>query len=107
MGFFDYLKQPDINQGVAQYHNTPGAILLDVRTPQEFREGHIPGSRNVPLQDLEKITTVTTNHQVPLFVYCRSGNRSRQAESALKRMGYQKAVNIGGILSYTGKVDSF
>lgn len=52
MGLFDFLKGPDIQQGVREYGETPGAVLLDVRTPQEFREGHIPGSRNVPLQSL-------------------------------------------------------
>ena len=44
MGFFDFLKQPDINKGVMEYHKTNGAVLLDVRTPQEYREGHITGS---------------------------------------------------------------
>ena len=53
MGFFDFLKQPDINKGVMEYRNTDGAVLLDVRTPQEYREGHIPGSKNVPLQQLD------------------------------------------------------
>ena len=45
MGFFDFLKQPDINRGVQAFKATKGAVLLDVRTPQEFREGHIPESR--------------------------------------------------------------
>ena len=53
MGFFDLFKQNDINQGVKDYHNIPGAVLLDVRTPQEYREGHIPGSINIPLQQLD------------------------------------------------------
>ena len=52
MGFFDFLKGPDINQGVAEWNATPGAVLLDVRTPQEYREGHIPNSVNLPLQSL-------------------------------------------------------
>ena len=46
MGIFNLFKQPDINQGVQDYKNAAGAVLLDVRTPQEYREGHIPGSQN-------------------------------------------------------------
>ena len=49
MGFFDFFKMPDINQEIHAYKETKGAILLDVRTSQEYREGHIPGSKNVPL----------------------------------------------------------
>ena len=52
MGFFDFLHGPDINQGVEEYGGLEGAVLLDVRTPQEYRDGHIPGSVNVPLQSL-------------------------------------------------------
>ena len=42
MGFFDFLKQANINQGIEEYKRTAGAVLLDVRTPQEYQEGHIP-----------------------------------------------------------------
>ena len=58
MGFLDFLKGPDINQGVAEYDAVPGAVLLDVRTPQEYREGHIPGSINAPLQSLGGVESV-------------------------------------------------
>ena len=105
MGFFDFLKQPDINKGVADYRNTAGAILVDVRTPQEYREGHIPGSKNVPLQQLDKISSVTDNKDTPMFVYCYSGGRSRQAASMLQHMGYANVTNIGGIAAYQGKVE--
>ena len=52
MGFFDLFKQSNINQGIEEYKRTGDAVLLDVRTPQEYQEGHIPESKNVPLQQL-------------------------------------------------------
>ena len=105
MGIFDFFKQPDINQGVQEYKNAAGAVLLDVRTPQEYREGHIPGSQNMPLQQLDKVEEVTENKDTVLYVYCRSGARSRQAASLLKQMGYTNVHNIGGIAAYSGKVE--
>ena len=105
MGIFDFFKQPDINQGVQEYKNAAGAVLLDVRTPQEYREGHIPGSQNVPLQQLDKVEEVTENKDTVLYVYCHSGTRSRQAISLLKHMGYTNVHNIGGIAAYSGKVE--
>ena len=105
MGIFDFFKQPDINQGVQEYKNAAGAVLLDVRTPQEYREGHIPGSQNMPLQQLDKVEEVTENKDTVLYVYCRSGARSRQAVSLLKHIGYTNVHNIGGIAAYSGKVE--
>ena len=105
MGIFDFFKQPDINQGVQEYKNAAGAVLLDVRSSQEYREGHIPSSQNVPLQQLDKVEEVTENKDTVLYVYCRSGARSRQAVSLLKHMGYTNVHNIGGIAAYSGKVE--
>ena len=105
MGIFDFFKHPDINQGVQEYKNAVGAVLLDVRSPQEYREGHIPGSQNVPLQQLDKVEEVTENKDTVLYVYCHSGARSRQAVSLLKHMGYTNVHNIGGIAAYSGKVE--
>ncbi len=105
MGFFDFLKHPDINQGVKQYKTTPGAILLDVRTPQEYAEEHIPGGQNIPLQNIDKATIIIDNKDTPLFVHCLSGTRSRQAAAFLKQMGFTNVTNIGGIADYNGKVE--
>ena len=106
MGFFDLFKQNDINQGVKDYHNIPGAVLLDVRTPQEYREGHIPGSKNLPLQTIDKVGSIVENKDTVLYIYCHSGARSRQAVSYLQHMGYTNVNNIGGIAAYRGKVES-
>ncbi len=105
MGFFDLFRQPDINQGVEEYRAVPQAILLDVRTPEEYGGGHVPGSRNLPLQQIEKITAIAEKKETPLFVYCQSGARSRQAVSLLQRMGYENVNNIGGMAAYRGEVE--
>ena len=105
MGFFDLFRQPDINQGVKEYRAVPQAILLDVRTPEEYRGGHVPVSRNLPLQQIEKITSVAEKKETPLFVYCQSGARSRQAVSLLQRMGYENVNDIGGMAAYRGEVE--
>lgn len=105
MGFFDILKHKDINQGVKEYELALDAVLLDVRTPEEYREGHIPKSKNVPLQTIDRVPSVVAGKQTPLYVYCYSGSRSGQAVAVLKRMGYTNVSNIGGIASYSGKIE--
>ena len=105
MGFFDFFKGPDINQGVKEFQDTSGGVLLDVRTPDEYRQGHIPGSKNVPLQSISKVAGMIDNKSTPIFVHCLSGARSRQAAAILKQMGYTNVKNIGGISAYAGKVE--
>ena len=105
MAFFDFFKQPDVNQGVKEFQRTSGAMLLDVRTPEEYRSGHIPGSKNISLQTIDRVGAVARNKDTALYVYCQSGARSRQAVGMLKQMGYTNVNNIGGIAAYAGKVE--
>lgn len=105
MKLLNLLRGNDINSGVNEYINTPGALLLDVRTPQEYIAGHIPGSKNVPLQTINNISNVTDDKDIPIFVYCHSGGRSSRATGALQSMGYVNVKNIGGIAAYSGKVE--
>ena len=104
MGIFDFFKGSDINEGLKEFANIQGAVLLDVRTPSEYAGGHIPRSKNVPLQTIDKVSRVAENKDVPLFVYCQSGARSRQAVQVLRQMGYNHVENLGGISAWTGKV---
>ena len=106
MGFFDFFRLPDINQGVNAYRQQEGAVLLDVRTPQEYRNGFIPGSQNVPLQAINTVGSVVEKKDTALYVYCHSGSRSRQAVSILQRMGYTNVTDICGFAAYRGKVAS-
>ncbi len=105
MGFFDFLRGADINQGVEEWKNTPGAVLLDVRTVDEYRKGHIPGSINIPVDEISKAVARVPQKTTPLFVHCLSGSRSSRAVQYLKQQGYTDVKNIGGISSYRGKVE--
>lgn len=106
MGFLDFLKTPDIGEGLARFRSTKGAVLLDVREPDEYADGHIPGSVNLPLSCLDTAEISIPSRETPLFVYCLSGSRSAQALSRLRKLGYQKVENIGGIRSYRGEKES-
>lgn len=96
-------SKKDINQGVQEWKATHGAVLLDVRSREEYRERHIEGSVNLPLNELERISQTVPNKSTPIFVHCLSGARSANAEQFLKKSGYQTVKNIGGISSYRGK----
>ncbi len=104
MGFFDFLKQPDINDGVSRFKAESKGVLLDVRTKEEYSQGHIPDSINVPLDELGRVSEKIKSQALPIFVYCHSGTRSGQAVMLLKRMGYTNSENIGGIINYKGEV---
>ena len=104
MRVFEFLKSSDINRGVAECKSTAGARLLDVRTPEEYLESHIPGSENVPLLQLEDLYG-EVDADTALYVYCYSGSRSRMAAEQLLDMGYTNVHNIGGIVSYRGQVE--
>jgi len=104
MGIFDKVKASEIDRGVERFENTPGAILLDVRRPEEYQEGHIPGSFNLPLQEIEQAGMIIERKDRPLFVYCRSGVRSAKAVQALRSMGYSAVTDLGGIIHYHGEL---
>lgn len=103
MGFFDFFRPKNINQGIEEYRKTEGAVLLDVRTPGEYAEGHIENSVNLPVQEIDGAGERLPKKDAALFVYCHSGVRSAHAARLLKKMGYTNVKDIGGILSYRGE----
>uniref|UniRef100_A0A7C3E9D3 Rhodanese-like domain-containing protein n=1 Tax=Gracilinema caldarium TaxID=215591 RepID=A0A7C3E9D3_9SPIR len=77
--------------------NQKKALIIDVRTEEEFRSGHIQGAVNIPLQIIKKeIQKAYPDKNVPIVLYCRSGNRSQQAYEILKELGYKQIHNGGG-----------
>ena len=105
MKLFDFLESSDINRDVEQFRQTEGALLLDVRGADEYAEGHIPGSVNIPLQQLPEKKGLPEDLETPMFVYCRSGGRSRRAAAFLEKVGYANVKNIGGIMNWQGEIE--
>lgn len=80
-------------------------VILDVRTAQEFASGHIPGAALLPNETIgtEDIPLLPDKDQL-ILVYCRSGNRSKQAAEKLAQLGYTNIVEFGGINSWIGEI---
>jgi phage shock protein E len=77
-------------------------VLLDVRTPAEFEEGHIAGAVNIALQELPQRLSELPQDQ-PIVIYCRSGNRSAEAWRILQNSGYRPIYDMGGIIDWTAQ----
>lgn len=104
MGIFSIFGKSSTDRGVQKFMETRGAVLVDVRTQEEYASGHIKGSVNIPLNAISDIEEVVPDRQTPVFVYCRSGARSGRAAELLRQLGYLHVENIGGIISYGGEV---
>ena len=99
------MKRENINDGLKTFRETAGAVLLDVRTVQEYKEGHIPGSTNLPGENIKAAREVLPDKETPIFSYCLRGSRSKRAAAALCAMGYRNVTNIGGIVDYRGEIE--
>ena len=74
------------------------ALIVDVRTPEEFADGHYPGAINIPHETiLDGLNQLGVTADISVILYCRSGNRSGQAEQALLKKGFTEARNAGGL----------
>ena len=83
--------------GFAAALKAPETVILDVRTPSEFAEGHIPGAVNIDVQSPDFASQVAAlDPHVPYAVYCRSGNRSQVALDLMAQMGITDAYHLGG-----------
>ena len=97
-------RQITMEEAVAMMEEETGYIILDVRTPEEYNDGHIPGARNIANEAIgsEQIPELPDKDQL-ILVYCRSGNRSKQASEKLAALGYTNVVEFGGINSWPGE----
>lgn len=85
------------NVGPAELYRAleSGALIVDVRTPEEFAQGHVPGAVNWPVEAIATWADGVPKDK-PVYLYCRSGNRSRQAAEYLKKRGHTNLYNVEG-----------
>ena len=97
-------RQINAKEAAAIMEEESGYLILDVRTPQEYSEQHIPDAINIPNETIgsEEIPELPDPDQL-ILVYCRSGNRSKQASEKLVKLGYTNIVEFGGINDWTGE----
>ncbi len=97
-------KQISMDEAVTMMAEKTDYIILDVRTPEEFAEKHIPNAINVPNENIgnDDIPELPNKDQM-ILVYCRSGNRSKQASEKLVKLGYTNIYEFGGINDWTGE----
>ncbi len=99
------IPQVDATEVKKTIDTKENVILLDVRTPDEYAEGHLPGSVLMPLQTLQQNVTQFTDKSKKMYVYCRSGSRSAHAVVLLQQLGFTNVENMkGGMLAWSAKV---
>ena len=100
-------RQIGMDEAIAMMEEKNDYIILDVRTPEEFAEKHIPDAINIPNETIgtEESPELPDKGQL-ILVYCRSGNRSKQASEKLVRLGYTNIVEFGGINDWSSETVS-
>lgn len=81
-------------------------IILDARTIEEYNDGHIPGAICIPNETIdENVVSKLPDKEQLILIYCRSGNRSKQATKKLKDLGYLNLIEFGGIIDWPGEIE--
>ena len=98
-------NQIDQETAKAMMAKDDGHVIVDVRRQDEYDEGHIPGAILIPNESIEsEQPEALPDLEQIILIYCRSGNRSKQAASKLAAMGYVNLYEFGGINTWTGEV---
>ncbi|MBO5101173.1 MAG: rhodanese-like domain-containing protein [Clostridia bacterium] len=99
-------RQISMDEAVKLMRNEKNYIILDVRRPDEYAKGRIPGAINVPNEEIgtANIAKLPDKSQL-ILVYCRSGRRSKEAAGKLAKLGYTNIVEFGGIQDYEGDIE--
>lgn len=99
------IKHVSMDEIVQIMNENTDYIILDVRTIAEYNEGHIPNAICIPNETIgnNTISELPDKEQL-ILIYCRSGNRSKQAAEKLKKLGYTNLIEFGGIIEWKGEI---
>lgn len=97
VGGFFLLNNPSQQDNTSTQALSADTKIYDVRTPQEFANGHTKGAESLPLAEIEDGKLPEVDKNSPIAVYCRSGNRSAQAKSLLEKAGFSNVKDLGGL----------
>lgn len=97
-GFYLLKRMSFVSEEIARQHLANGALVIDVRSPEEFRSGQVPNAINIPLGELrEKLPAQVKDKGQVLLLHCLSGGRSGLAQAQLKGLGYTNVFNLGSL----------
>ena len=100
------IKHVSMNDIVQIMEENENYIILDVRTQSEYNQGHIPNAICIPNETIdENVVNKLSDKNQMILVYCRSGNRSKQAAEKLKKLGYTNLIEFGGIIDWKGEIE--
>lgn len=98
-------KQISQDEAMKIMEEESGYLIVDVRRPDEFAEGHIEGAINVPNEEIaEEMPEELPDKDQLLLIYCRTGRRSKEASEKLAKIGYKNVYEFGGINTWTGTI---
>ena len=98
-------KQISQDEAMQIMEEESGFLIVDVRRPDEFAEGHIEGAINVPNEGIaEEMPEELPDKDQLLLIYCRTGRRSKEASEKLAKIGYKNVYEFGGINTWTGTI---
>ena len=100
------IRYVSMNEIISIMEENENYIILDVRTIEEYNEGHIPNAICIPNETIdEDVINKLPNKDQLILIYCRSGNRSKQAANKLKNLGYTNLIEFGGIIDWKGEIE--
>jgi len=98
-------KQISTDEAQKIFEKQGDYLIVDVRTKEEYDSGHIPNAINIPVETINNKPSELNDLNQDIYIYCRSGNRSKQAAEKLVKLGYTNIIEFGGIINWNGEIE--